>query len=140
MARMIFSIAYSITGNYEDSEEVLQSTMLEVARYAHTYQNNSNPKAWILAMARHLAIDIVRKRKPSVSLDQIELSHTSSDLERLEVLDLLNILDEDEKQLIMLRLYAQMPYAAIAGIMKISITAAQKKYQRAIKKLKKSYL
>jgi RNA polymerase sigma-70 factor (ECF subfamily) len=140
MARMIFSLAYSITSNYEDAEEVLQNTMLEIVKYAHTYKQGSNAKAWILAMARHISIDIVRKRKPSVPLDQMEISNTSSDLERLEVLDLLNILDADEKQLIILRLYAQMPYGTIAFIMKISITAAQKKYQRAVKKLKNHYL
>ena len=69
MARMIFSVAYAITGNYQDAENVLQDTIIEITKYAHTYRGGSNAKAWILAMARHCSIDIVRKRKPVVSIE-----------------------------------------------------------------------
>lgn len=143
MARLIFSVAYAITGNYQDAENALQDTIIEITKYAHTYRGGSNAKAWILAMARHCSIDIVRKRKSVVSMEDTEtmgIPETESDLSRLEVLDMLSILDEEEKQCLILRLYAKMPHKEIADIMKISVASAQKKYQRAVRKLKDYYL
>lgn len=137
MARIIFSAAYTITGNCEDAEDVLQDTMIEITRYAHTYESGSNARAWILTMARHLSIDIVRKRKPTLPLEEAERMEMQVDESQLEVLDLLKILDEDEKQLVVFRLYGEMSYREISRVMEISVAAAQKRYQRAMKKLKK---
>lgn len=142
MARMIFSVAYGITGNYQDAENVLQDTMIEITRYAHTYRSGSNAKAWILTMARHRSIDVVRKRKPVISIEDaemVDISETKSDLSRLEVLDMLSKLGEEEKQCLILRLYAEMPYKDISDMMGISVASAQKKYQRAVRKLKNYY-
>ncbi len=143
MARMIFSVAYAITGNYQDAENALQDTMIEITKYAHTYRAGSNAKAWILALARHCSIDVVRKRKSVVSIEAtatVDIPQTESDFSRLEVLDMLSVLDGEEKQCLILRLYAKMPYKEIADIMRISIAAAQKKYQRSVRKLKDYYL
>jgi len=143
MARMIFSVAYAITSNYQDAENALQDTIIEITKYAHTYRGNSNAKAWILAMARHCSIDIVRKRKSVVSMEDtatVDIPQTESDFSRLEVLDMLSVLDGEERQCLILRLYAKMPYKEIADIMRISVASAQKKYQRAVRKLKDYYL
>ena len=139
MARMIFSVSYSITESYQDAEDVLQDTMIEITKYAHRYRSGSNAKAWILAMARHLSIDVIRKRKAVVSADDTVMDNTPEppfDLSRLEVLDMLNTLDEEKRQIIVLRLYAELPYKEIASVMGLSVAAAQKKYQRAIRALK----
>ena len=143
MARMIFSVAYAVTGNYQDAEDVLQDTMIEITTYAHTYQSGTNAKAWILAMTRHLSIDVVRKKKAAFSADDSEIAETpvtEPGFSEIETLDMLRILDEEEKQLVIFRLYTELPYKQIAEIMKISVAAAQKQYQRAIKKLQSHYL
>lgn len=139
MARMIFSVAFAITGQYEDAEDVLQETMVAITKYASSYQKGSNAKAWVMAMTRHIAIDTVRRRRPAVCMEQdeiVQLSGSGTDYSRLEVLSLLRILDDDEKQIVLLRLYSRLPYAEIAKIIGISVASAQKKYQRALKKLK----
>ncbi|NLB42648.1 MAG: hypothetical protein GX815_10415, partial [Clostridiales bacterium] len=85
MARMIFSVAYGITGNYHDAENVLQETMIEISKYAHKYRRGSNAKAWILTIARHCSIDIVRKRKPLVSIEEtMSIPYSEPDLTRIE--------------------------------------------------------
>ena len=143
MARMIFSIGLAITGNDADAEDVLQDTMIEIVKYAHTYNGGTNARAWILSIARHRAIDIVRKRKPTVSIEETlseNLPDPRSDFSHTGVLELLNLLEDEERQLVVFRLYQELPYAEIARIMRIGVAAAQKRYQRALKKLKKAYL
>lgn len=53
---------------------------------------------------------------------------------------MLSVLDGEEKQCLILRLYAKMPYKEIADILRISVASAQKKYQRSVRKLKDFYL
>ncbi len=136
---MIFSVAYAITENYQDAEDVLQDTMIEITTYADTYRSGSNAKAWILAMARHLSIDIVRGRKRAQSLDNpvcADIPETERGFSNIETLEMLKVLDDEERQIIIFRLYTGLSYNNIAKIVGISVASAQKKYQRAIKKLK----
>ena len=70
LGRLIYSVALGITGSREDSEDVLQETMVELLRCAHTYKKGTNPRAFILTVARHNALDSVRKRREALSLDE----------------------------------------------------------------------
>ncbi|MCL2071461.1 MAG: sigma-70 family RNA polymerase sigma factor [Oscillospiraceae bacterium] len=137
--RLIFSVAYAVVGNYQDAEDVMQDTFLEINKYIHDYKG-SGAKAWILTMARHRAIDIVRKRKPHFDLDDFAESpflSANDDYSRLEVNDMLSRLTEDERQIITYRIYGKLPHREIAEIMGITEANAQKKYRRTIEKLRK---
>lgn len=139
MAKMIMATALAITDSREDAEDVLQDTMIGVTRFAGSYQKGTNAKAWILAIARNRSLDLVRKRKGDLPIENAgEQSQPEKGFAELEVMDMLKILDETERQLILFRLYARLSYKEIADIMEISVAAAQKRYQRAIAKLRES--
>lgn len=133
-ARLIFSLSISLLGNREDAEDVLQDTMLEVSKSAKNYKVGK-PKAWVLSIARNCAIDILRKRCPNTELT--ELPCTDPELARLELTDILNALKDDEKQAVLLHIYGGLSHKDISNMLGISPAAAQKKYRRAINKLKK---
>ena len=142
MAKLIYSTAYGITGSVQDAEDVLQNTMIEISKYAHTYKAGSNPKAWMLTIAHHCSIDVIRKRKPDIPIEDSKLPETSGtqpDFSQIEVLELLSLLDPEERRILIYRLYTGLPYKQIASVMGISVTSAQKKYQRSVKKLKACY-
>lgn len=141
MARQLFSIAYTITGNYCDAEDALQNTMIDILNSCRGY-SGGKATAWLFAVTRNNALDVMRKRKreAEVSLEEVndsELKSENSELSIVETLDMLNVLDVEEKQIVVMRLYSKMPYSEISDIMGIKVFAAQKKYQRAIGKLKK---
>ena len=64
MARDIFVAVLAITQSHADAEDALQDTMLQIVKYAFSYRPGSNPRAWILTIARHRALDIVRLQSP----------------------------------------------------------------------------
>lgn len=139
MAKMIMATALAITDSREDAEDVLQDTMIGVARFAGSYKKGTNAKAWILAIARNRALDTVRKRSRNLPLEEAdEQPQPEKGFAGLEAMDMLKILDETERQLILFRLYTGLSYKEISVIMEISVAAAQKRYQRAIAKLRKS--
>lgn len=133
-ARLIFSMAFSILGNREDAEDVLQDTMLKVAAAADSYKKGS-PKAWVLSIARNRAIDLSRKRRPTADVE--EASYFDPDLVKLELVDVLNALNDEEKQALLLHIYGGLSHKEIGKVLNISAEAAQKKYRRALLKLKK---
>jgi RNA polymerase sigma-70 factor (ECF subfamily) len=141
MSRRIFSLAYTVTGNYCDAEDLLQNTMIDITRYCRGYSGGSIG-AWIMTIARNNALDVVRKRHNGAETELCdeeakECPQASDAFAAVEIMDMLSVLDEEEKQIVLLRLYQEMPYREIAEVMGIKIFAAQKRYQRAISKLKK---
>jgi RNA polymerase sigma-70 factor (ECF subfamily) len=134
-ARLIFSTAFAITANYQDAEDALQDTLLDIAKYADSF-TGSNAKTWILTITRHKAIDTIRRRKPTAELTEAEQIPTRDSYADLEVFDLLDRLDEDERQIVTYRVYAKMPHKEIAAVM--DMANSQKKYQRAIAKLREN--
>ena len=138
--RLILSVAYTIVENTADAEDVLQDTMIELARYASRYGSGSSPRAYILTITRHIAIDNLRRRKPQASLE--EAGDRSSDdglLEAVEVLDLLRTLSEEERQTVTLHLYGGLSHKEVAKTLGITTAAAEKKYSRALAKLRHQY-
>lgn len=133
-ARLIFSLALSLLGNREDAEDVLQDTMLKLVKAAPNYKKGS-PKAWVLSIARNCALDTLRKHR--VNSDEAEPYSPDPELERLEVTDMLNALNDDEKQTVVLHIYGGFSHKEIGAVLGISPAAAQKKYRRALLKLKR---
>ena len=138
--RLILSVAYTIVGNFADAEDVLQDVLLLLARYAKLYKPGKSPRAYVASITRHTAINLINKRKNNLSPDEIgDLPSHDGKLASVEVQELLAQLSEEERQVVTLHVYAGLPHRQIAQMLEISRSAAEKKYQRALKKLKKYY-
>ena len=140
MGRAIFTTAYVITGHREDAEDILQDTLVEIYQDARFYRPRTNPRAWVLTVTRHTALDAVRKRTrhATAPLDTAEALPTPPDAhEEFSALwDLLAVLSPEERELVLLRLYHGLSHGEIAETLRISTAAAQKRYRRAIDKLR----
>ena len=140
MGRAIFTTAYVITGHREDAEDILQDTLVEIYQDARFYRPRTNPRAWVLTVTRHTALDAVRKRTrhATAPLDTAEALPTPPDAhEEFSALwDLLAVLSPEERELVVLRLYHGLSHGEIAETLHISTAAAQKRYRRAIDKLR----
>ena len=144
MAQAIYTTAYVITGHREDAEDVLQDTLIEILMDARLYRPRTNPRAWVLTVTRHTALDAVRKRSRRTTLPMEDTATTipappDAEEELAALWDLLAVLTLEERELVVLRLYHTLPYTEISEALHISVAAAQKRYQRAIDKLKANY-
>lgn len=59
--KRIFVTAFSILRDREDALDVVQETFLRMFRKIHTFREGCNFQAWLLQVARNLAIDAYRK-------------------------------------------------------------------------------
>lgn len=67
---MAYSIALRITGNQASAEDAVQDAFLGVWRSAGRYvAGRASVRTWLLTIVHRRAIDIVRRRRPDVSVE-----------------------------------------------------------------------
>jgi RNA polymerase sigma-70 factor (ECF subfamily) len=117
----LFGVAYRLTGNVADAEDLVQETLLRAYRSFHRFVPGSNAKAWLLAILQNLRTDLLRKAGrrpahgevpedgPAVAPTQ-EWSARGSDVERL-----LRELPEPFRSAVVLRDVEELTYEEIAA-------------------------
>lgn len=138
LGRQIFSLAFSVLGNYSDAEDAMQDTFLRIARYAKNYDPAGNARAWIMAIARNAAVDTANRREiPSSGEPVYENARAGGDFTEAEAVNaLLAELPESERQIVVLKAVDGLSYKEIGAITGVTPEAARKKYTRAIALLK----
>ena len=58
----VFRLAYRMTGNEHDAEEVVQDTFLRAYRQLHRFESRASFSTWIYRIAANCSIDLVRTR------------------------------------------------------------------------------
>ena len=137
MGRSLFSVAYAVTGNWHDAEDVLQETLLDACRTAPSYRPGTSACAWLLAIARHKALDCVRRTgvRRAETLDDDRAAEEPG-FAAVEALDLLRALDEEERQIILLHAVSGLKHREIGELLEIPLATALSKYHRGLKKLR----
>lgn len=135
----VYTIIHRVTWDSTMSEDILQEVFLKLWS-APPAPSVENPRAYIFRMARNSAIDSARKRKLSLSLDEIEDSLPAPSLDltlRMDIESALKTLPGEECQIVTLHVIGEMKFREISEIMKIPLGTALWKYQKAIGKLRK---
>ncbi|HBY63156.1 MAG TPA: RNA polymerase subunit sigma-24 [Solibacterales bacterium] len=61
--RAVFRLAFRITGNESDAEDVVQEAFLRAYKQLHRYESRSSFGTWIYRIASNYALDLLRSRK-----------------------------------------------------------------------------
>jgi RNA polymerase sigma-70 factor (ECF subfamily) len=126
-ATLVYSVTYRVLGNQQDSEEATQDVFLRLWDKAEQFDAaRGSFTAWLLTIARHVAIDRLRKRQRrepppnSVSMDEKPhlwettlIKEDLSDLQRT-LLSTLKELPEEQQQTIYLAYFHGMSHRDIA--------------------------
>jgi len=62
-SRAIFRLAFRMTGNEEDAEDVVQETFLRAYRQLDKYEARSSFSTWLYRIASNYSLDLIRMRK-----------------------------------------------------------------------------
>jgi RNA polymerase sigma-70 factor (ECF subfamily) len=72
--RMVYSVALRVLGDPGHAEDVMQEVLFKVWREPHTFlEGRGRLGAWLAVMARNRAIDTLRRRKPTDTMDDVVL-------------------------------------------------------------------
>ena len=140
----IMATAYAAVRDDRLAEDVLQETMLYIWRHAAEYLYDHNPKAWIYTIARHKAVDLLRRNKNWTSVETFEntaVPHpltTPPDPDSEITLRIgISKLGALEAQVFVLKAIAGFDHSEIGKILGLSYRSTHYRYRSAIRDLKR---
>ena len=145
---MVYRFALKKLNNEFEAAEIVNTVMLEVWNSASSFAGRAKVSTWLIGIAHHRIVDLLRKRKSShVSIDDIEpMVDTRDNADMLKVvaagqarwlIDIcLERLSGDHKQVMQLLFFMEQTYEEIATAMACSIGTVKSRVFHAKKQLK----
>lgn len=141
------ALATQILGNADDAQDAVHDALTTVLGRPDAYQPEKGPlKPWFLRIVRNRCIDMVRRRRQTDDrVDEIpdsaagpEQAAFQDDRDRVLKLALASLAPE-QRQIIVLRDYMDLPYAEIAEVLDIAQGTVMSRLHRARTALGKAY-
>src|SRR6056297_787360 len=156
----VYSYIYSMIGSAGLADDIFQETFTKViTKMDDTYNEQGKWIAWVMRIAHNATIDHIRKQKRFVDVsssydeesktdfyerlpdedtpgqhDQLELNESTSRL-----LKHIGNLPEEQRTVVMLRHYYEMPFKEIAELTDVSINTALGRMRYALINLRKMF-
>ena len=157
-SRSVFRLAYRMTGNEFDAEDVVQETFLRAYRQLDHYESRSSFSTWIYRIASNYALDLIRSRKRhddkrAVARDSEESGDLLSQLKstdpgqdrvyyssqvRDRLHDALGQLSDQERTAFLLRHFEGKSIEEIGAVLDLGISATKNSIFRAVRKVREA--
>ena len=130
----VYTICFRITRSRETAEDITHDLFVKL--YCDPPDASvRNVRAWIFRSARNLAIDALRRQSKTAAqqgdipaADHCDRVHMRMDMEAA-----LGKLPREEREILTLRLNADLSFREIAGIVEQSLPAVYRRYRKALK-------
>lgn len=154
-SRSVFRLAYRMTGNEQDAEDVVQETFLRAYKQLSHYESRSTFATWLYRIASNYSLDLIRMRKrhddrrekdPEEGrgvLDTLATNEPAQDRlvfsnqVRQSVSAAMDELSDLERSAFVLRHFEGMSIEEIGGMLGTSLNATKHSIFRAVQKLRK---
>jgi RNA polymerase sigma-70 factor (ECF subfamily) len=145
-SRSVFRLAYRMTGNEQDAEDMVQETFLRAFKQLHRFDGRASFGTWLYRIAANCSLDLIRARRvrgerqpgldatasPDPSPERVTRSKQLAGM-----LDqALEQLTEAERTAFLLRHYEGCNIEQIAKVLGVGNSAAKHSVFRAVQKLR----
>lgn len=138
----IYALCYRLLGRAEDAEDAVQATFVRAFRALPRFRGESSARTWLYRIATNEALGLLRRRRDVPPLEAAEPSspdRTAAVVERLAVRAALARLTPDHRAILVLRLWEELSYTEIAGVLGISLPAVKMRLNRARAEFRRYY-
>lgn len=156
-SQSVFRLAFRMTGNEQDAEDVVQETFLRVYKQLQNFDGRAAFSTWLYRICANCSLDLIRSRK-----SRNEQQSSANDEAALHWLDrvaapdpsperltqsrqiagllepALNRLSEIERTAFVLRHYEGYDTGQIAEVLGVGVSAAKHSVFRAVQKLRRA--
>jgi RNA polymerase sigma factor (sigma-70 family) len=141
---LVYFTALRRTGDSALAHEIAQSVFSTAARKSAGLVGHPSVTGWLYTTTRHLAEKAVRKEQTrrryeqDAAMHELTTAEPSREWERLRPIidDVLDGLDERDREAILIRFFEGRPFADIGVTLRISQDAARMRVDRALEKLR----
>lgn len=158
--KQVYNIAYRYTGNRDDAFDLSQEAFIKAYRGIKNFRQESTFKTWIYHIASNVCRDYLRKGKKyiEISIDEsvhgedgdMEKQFADSSIGPEEIFEgkelsefiqsIINDLQQEYKEVIVLREIQQLSYEEIAEVLDCSLGTIKSRLNRARKILKEKII
>lgn len=145
---MVYSLAFKMTKNREEAEEISQDTFIKAYKNLSKFKGDSKFSTWLYRIAYHTSLDNIKKNKNNnstfdineITYNQIKsVDNILEGIERKERAKLieacLNKLTDDERSIIWMFYFDELSLKEIMAVTDFSEANLKVKLHRARKKL-----
>ena len=154
----IYAVVLDVLKNKENAEDISADFFIKLWSVAGSYKPGNGHRAWMVRIARNMSIDFLRKHRRMELSDKMEdageaaesdsYGHsiyggdTASQVEEEVISDMslqevLAMLNEKEREVINLKVVADMTFKEIAELLNTPMGTITWRYQNAIRKLRR---
>ena len=136
--RIAFRLAYAILHDAGDAEDAVQEAAFKAWRKLGNLRSGSPIRPWLLAIVANHCRALGRRRWTLVEGAEA-VDPANAEVDAAESLDLrraLGRLGHDERLVLLLRYYLDLPFDEIALIMRVTPKAARTRCERAVHRLR----
>ena len=143
---LVYSAALRQVRAPQLAEEIAQSVFADLARDAGKLQPDTILTAWLYAVTRRTAIDVIRKEsrrrlREQIAVEMTTMNATANDWTHIEPLldDAMAALDETDRSAVLLRYFENKSLREVGEALGASDDAAQKRVSRAVERLREFF-
>ena len=141
--RFLFSVAYSVLNNEEDSYDIIQSVMMRLYQLDENLFPSDHELSWLRTVVKNEALMRLRKEKTTIPLEETaDFPVLDQRIEEFVDMDafrqLTAPLNERQKKVVSMKILGDMTHKEIAQMLSIPIGTVQWLYATSIKKLRRS--
>lgn len=141
----MYRMAYLYVKNRDDALDVVQEAVCKAFRGIRRLKNPEYVTSWLIRITMNCAVDMIRRqgRETACPAEDIEAAVQPEEpaderiLERVTLDDMMNVLNADEKRLIMLKYYCEMTFSEMSEELKMPLGSVKTALYRALNKLRK---
>jgi RNA polymerase sigma-70 factor (ECF subfamily) len=156
-SRSVFRLAFRMTQNEQDAEDLVQETFLKAYKQLHRFDGRSAFGTWLYRIAANCSLDLIRARKNRKEQSAVSTNPEKPDwLDRVAAPDpsperlarsgqIMSLLKQALEQLtdlertaFVLRHYEGRGISEIAGVLGVETNAAKHSVFRAVQKLRRA--
>ncbi|SFL33617.1 RNA polymerase sigma-70 factor, ECF subfamily [Paenibacillus sp. 1_12] len=140
----VYRTAYYILGNEQDALDAAQEALIRIYTKINSYEEKAQFKTWVQRIVTNLCIDKFRKNKPTVSIEQFDLTFTETQTVEQEVMsayiaedikEAIDKLPEHHRSVVVLRYLQDFSYNEIAESLDLPINTVKSYLFRARQQL-----
>jgi RNA polymerase sigma-70 factor (ECF subfamily) len=140
----VYRTAYYILGNEQDAMDASQEALLRIYTKINSYEEKALFKTWVQRIVTNICIDKFRKAKPTISIDEHEMSFTShsnvedeimGDYLAKDIREAIDKLPEHHRSVVVLRYMQDFSYHEIAESLNLPLNTVKSYLFRARQQL-----
>lgn len=132
----LYRLAYTYVHNPEDAMDIVQESVYKAMKYSANVKQEECIQTWLWRITMNTAVDFIRKNRKEVAVEEFYEDGREDQYQDLDTIEALEVLDEKEKAVVVLRFFEDRKIQEVAEILGENTNTVKTILYRSLKKLK----